>query len=57
MGPVVAEVLLDFEGAAGFALAGDIELDCQRIVDAGHFPRKLDIHHRADDLDNFAFIH
>ena len=35
----------------------DLELDGQRVVDGGQFVREFDIHHRADDLNNFAFIH
>jgi hypothetical protein len=50
-------MLLDFEGAVGFALAGNVELDGEGIVNGGQFPWELDIHHRTDDLDNFAFIH
>jgi len=55
--PVIAQVLLDFEGQPGFALERKLVFDGQGVVDGGELSRELDIHHRADDLNDFAFIH
>ena len=55
--PVVAEVLLDFEGLPGFALARHVEFDGEGVVDARKVSRKFDIHDGADDLDDLAFVH
>jgi hypothetical protein len=50
-------VLLDFEGAFGFAQAGNVELDGEGVVNAGEVSGKFDVNDGADDLDDFAFVH
>jgi hypothetical protein len=54
---MVAEVLLDFERQLGLPLERKLVFDGQGVVDAGELIGELDIHHWANDLDNFAFIH
>ena len=39
------------------AARSDVVLDGQGVVDRWELVGKLDVHHRADDLNNFAFIH
>ena len=53
---VVPELLLHFEGQL-HGLFLDFEFNGQRMVDAGDLVREFHIHHRADHLDDFAFIH
>ena len=49
-------MLLHFERElAGLAEHG--VLDRQRVVDAGEAAGELHVHNRADDLNDFAFIH
>jgi hypothetical protein len=56
--PVVAEMLLHLEGQLGFGWrAGRGELDGQRVVKSRQFVCELDVHDRADDLNDFAFVH
>jgi hypothetical protein len=50
-------MLFHFESLPGSALARHVELDGERIVDRREFVAKLHIHNRADDLNDFAFIH
>ena len=54
--PVITEMLLDFEREPG-GFAQDLELNGECVVDRGELVGKLDVHDRADDLNNFAFIH
>src|SRR5206468_1018204 len=55
--PVVAQVLLHFEGQLGAALAGQVVLDGEGVVDGRQLVREFHVHDRPDDLDNFAFVH
>src|ERR1035441_3676033 len=55
--PVVAKVLLNFEGQFSLPQQRDIVFDGQGVVDEGELIGKLDVHHWADDLNDFAFIH
>ena len=55
--PVVTEVLLHFECLFGFAAAGHVELDGQRVVNGGKLAGKFHVHDRSDDLNDFAFVH
>ena len=53
----LAEVLLHFQREF-FRPAGGAELDGERLVDGRDVLRgKLDVDHRADDLDDFAGVH
>src|SRR5688500_477913 len=54
--PVLAEMLLDFKGLLG-ALALNVELNGQGIEDAWELIGKLNVHYRADYLNDFAFVH
>ena len=53
---MVAEVLLHFERQLD-RLVLHLVVDGQRVVDAGQLVRKFDVHHRTDDLNDFAFVH
>ena len=54
--PVIAEVLLDFEGEfGGVTLDGVIQR--KGVIDRRQLVRELDIDDGADDLNDFAFIH
>ena len=55
--PIVAEVLLDFERQLGLPLEREVVFDGQGVVDGGELIGELDVHHRTDDLNDFAFIH
>ena len=55
--PVVAEVLLHFESQLRPALAGHVEFDRERVVDGGQLAGEFHVHDRADDLNDFAFVH
>src|ERR1039458_1094677 len=55
--PVVAEVLLHFEGQLGLAVSGHFIFEGQRVVNCGKLSRELDVHNGADDLNDFAFAH
>ena len=55
--PMVAQMLLHFEGELGFAVPGHVEIDRDGVVNGGEAGGEFDIHDRPDDLDDFAFIH
>jgi hypothetical protein len=54
--PIVAQVLLNLEREPG-GLAQDLEFDGEGVVDRGELVGELDVHDRADDLNDFAFVH
>jgi hypothetical protein len=39
------------------ALAGQVVFDGQRVVNGGQLAGELHVHDRADDLNDFAFVH
>jgi hypothetical protein len=55
--PVVAEVLLHLEGELDGPWSGQVVFDGERVVEGRHLVGELDVHDRADDLDDFAFVH
>ena len=55
--PVVAEMLLHFERELGLGATGQVVFDRQRIVNGGQLAGKFHVHDRADDLNDFTFVH
>jgi hypothetical protein len=55
--PIVAQMLLHFERQLGAAVAGHIVFDSRRIINGREFVGELNVHDRADDLNDFTFIH
>ena len=55
--PVVAEMLLHFERQLGLGAAGQDIFGGQRVVNGGQRFGKFHVHDRADDLNDFAFVH
>jgi hypothetical protein len=50
-------VLFDFECLAGAPLPRHIELDNEGIINRGELIGEFNVNDRADDLDDFAFVH
>ena len=55
--PVVTEMLLHFERQPGLGAAGQDVFGSQRVINGGQRFGKFHIHDRADDLNDFAFVH
>ena len=55
--PVVAEMLLHFERQLGLGAARAGVFDRQRVVNGGQLAGKFHVHDRADDLNDFTFVH
>jgi hypothetical protein len=53
---VIPELLLHFERQLHLLFI-DLKFNGQSIVDRRHFLRELHVHDRADDLNDFAFVH